>query len=970
MALEHVSDHPFPERQRLGVGVVDAEDLDALVDPEQHEVAQLVPDRRYRLAVEVDVDDVLVLLGRILGELDGAVRPPVEPLGMLHEPRMVARALNGEIEGELEAVAVGGLDQGGEVVPGAELRVERIVSALGRADGIGAARVAGRSRQAVVAALARGSADRMDRREVEHVEAHVAHVGQAFDHVAERAVAVRIAALGPGEHFVPGGEAGRRAVGENLELALVARQIATLDRAPHHRLQLLREHNRERLALVLADVPEAGQDRLERLLVLTPRRVPRLLEQPAAFDHLERDVLVGIMLLDEVRAPGLKEIPPRLDRVDVARVVGERNASHPAVVVHVRHRRLAPTPLVPLAIADAGADFLVPIAKDVGGNLQHVSHHPFDGMAAAIDLGLDLLDGDPVGRQLFQAFLRDPGGDRFAGTNLRLADEDPDVERSERQVAACLEALRLDLGRHVPEAPEAPPCLGEEGCGIEPLLACGVRVDDRDHGLFGDAGVRPVEAQQSHKGRMRCAHASLRALDVEGREACLHAIHGGNEIGQVKPRIGRFPRPVARPSVDDVEPPGEAVLVAHRHHDGAREGGGEEVSQPIEPLEIFRLFVGQILCEAFGVVALRKGRRGGYVAVELVLLEQPGSAEVPVLGAVEHKAEARVPERQHLGRRASEGLGGEQHIRLLGASCRDQGPPDLARNLVGGIAAKAPHTEIQVPADQIGPICGLLCVQFGPSVVQLRQIAPDGHLARVNRIDRARRAQRPVCLAQIPLRVLLHQEGVLGGVIDHQVEHDRKSMAPRRLDEAANQIPGGRRGAALHQGMKPLEILDRIEASGEPGIVERIHENPVEAHLCDPRQVLVPSFDRPGEEGEEVVDPRRPAPGRRLLACLGLWPRPPARRRAHIPCYCFRHVPRPSTTLSSRIGAGLSAPAPGRVLQPCPEPSKIRTVTHCAGRFADADQRRRKPSFLPVRSETRAKPISNMRPAAQRRKIA
>ena len=100
-----------------------------------------------------------------------------------------------------------------EVLERAELGMDRVVPALRRADRIGAAddRPAP-ARQAVVAALAVRRADRMDRREIEHVEAHVADRGQARDHVVEGAVPRRIVGLRAREHLVPGGEACRLAL--------------------------------------------------------------------------------------------------------------------------------------------------------------------------------------------------------------------------------------------------------------------------------------------------------------------------------------------------------------------------------------------------------------------------------------------------------------------------------------------------------------------------------------------------------------------------------------------------------------------------------------------------------------------------------------------------------------------------------------------------------------------------------------
>ena len=135
---------------------------------------------------------------------------------------MVRRALDREVERDLETVRVGGVDQPVEVVEGAELGMERVVAALLAADGVRAARVVRPRGQRVVAPLPVGAADRVDRREVEHIETHALDVGQALDHVVERAVAVGIAALRAREHLVPRGELGERPVDEHLELVRVA----------------------------------------------------------------------------------------------------------------------------------------------------------------------------------------------------------------------------------------------------------------------------------------------------------------------------------------------------------------------------------------------------------------------------------------------------------------------------------------------------------------------------------------------------------------------------------------------------------------------------------------------------------------------------------------------------------------------------------------------------------------------------
>ncbi len=105
-----------------------------------------------RVAVEVDVDDVLVFLRRVLGVLDGAVGPPVEPFRMLLDPGMVGRALDGEVERDLQPVLVRGRDQPREILEACRARdgCASWPPSVG-ADGIGAAGIVRAGGQAVVA---------------------------------------------------------------------------------------------------------------------------------------------------------------------------------------------------------------------------------------------------------------------------------------------------------------------------------------------------------------------------------------------------------------------------------------------------------------------------------------------------------------------------------------------------------------------------------------------------------------------------------------------------------------------------------------------------------------------------------------------------------------------------------------------------------------------------------------------------
>ena len=216
MLLGELRQQLLPETDRLGMRVVDAEEGHAVGDP----VLEHVADRGVEpLVVRVEAEgvDVLVLLRRVLGVGDGAVRPHHEPLGVLLHPRVVGGALQGDVHRHLEAELLRPGDEGVEVLDRAEIGVDRVVAARGRADRVRGAGVARLRLQGVVAPLAEGGADGVDRGQVGDVEAHLCDPVQGAGGGAQRAggpavLGVEVRALGAGEELVPGAVQGAAAL--------------------------------------------------------------------------------------------------------------------------------------------------------------------------------------------------------------------------------------------------------------------------------------------------------------------------------------------------------------------------------------------------------------------------------------------------------------------------------------------------------------------------------------------------------------------------------------------------------------------------------------------------------------------------------------------------------------------------------------------------------------------------------------
>jgi hypothetical protein len=224
-----LADQPGPEVRWFGVRIVDAKYLDAVGYPEQHDAQHLVVEAR-RIVVEIQRIDVLVFLRRILGVGDGAIGQHGEPFPVRLGPRVIRSALQRQVQRHLQALVAGGGDERVEVVDGAQGRMYGIVAALITADRPRRPDFAGCGGDRVVAALAVHLADRVDRRQVDDVEAHPRDPGQGVGGGRERSVhrmPVGVpTAGGPREHLVPGAEPGQRPVHPHAVLITAGEHFA------------------------------------------------------------------------------------------------------------------------------------------------------------------------------------------------------------------------------------------------------------------------------------------------------------------------------------------------------------------------------------------------------------------------------------------------------------------------------------------------------------------------------------------------------------------------------------------------------------------------------------------------------------------------------------------------------------------------------------------------------------------------
>src|SRR5262249_22662326 len=150
-----------------------------------NDALEFLPERTPVLTLEIEGIDVLILLGRVFGIPNGAVLAMAEPLRMLTNVGVVGRALKGEVERDLDPPDLSFPLQGVKISKSAQGRVYCLGAAKRRPDCPGAAWVSGLEVGGIVFAFTVCRADRVDRRQIEDIEAHPGDVRQASDDVGK-----------------------------------------------------------------------------------------------------------------------------------------------------------------------------------------------------------------------------------------------------------------------------------------------------------------------------------------------------------------------------------------------------------------------------------------------------------------------------------------------------------------------------------------------------------------------------------------------------------------------------------------------------------------------------------------------------------------------------------------------------------------------------------------------------------------
>ncbi len=290
-------------------------------------------------------------------------------------------------------MGVEGVEQIGEVTECPQAGVDGRVATGARADGPRAPGILGRGRQGVVAALSKLRADGVDRRQVEHVEAH----GRQIRHPPRRAPKAAVAA---GKQLVPRAHQRPRPIDPDRNertLGPIGASLGASQGGPEaggeSRCQPLLGWQ----TVVLQGTESRQQD----------HRVPAggqaLFHHQHGFGDLDVDVLTGTQLDPRLVGPGGVAVRPRLDGQMVQAEALGTPLGPPLVVSEIRHdrhrRRSARIRRRPVD-DEAGGDDVVTVLEHRGPDRHHFPHGGLGGIAARRRPGPHIIDHDMTGHAL------------------------------------------------------------------------------------------------------------------------------------------------------------------------------------------------------------------------------------------------------------------------------------------------------------------------------------------------------------------------------------------------------------------------------------------------------------------------------------------------------------------------------------------------------------------------------------------
>ncbi len=243
----------------------------------------------------------------------------------------------------------------------------------------------------------------MNGRQIQHVEAHRRHVGQAGFHVLQRAMTTGLVRRRSWKHLIPCAESGTLSIDRDLQFAFIRRgKLAACDtqhesRKPSILADLLRMRN----FFLALQTPSPLSKPLPVVSIGSLGRRP---DQLCSDRQVHGSHLPGCQSFLEFSMPSKKWIHPRDDRVMARADAIDGELRPPAVVDQRRHQHFAPAAQrisfelstvrgrLVRPVAHRRSHRVMAVAENIRFDDYAFSHDTFDRKSAGVDLRLDAFD--------------------------------------------------------------------------------------------------------------------------------------------------------------------------------------------------------------------------------------------------------------------------------------------------------------------------------------------------------------------------------------------------------------------------------------------------------------------------------------------------------------------------------------------------------------------------------------------------
>ena len=256
----------------------------------------------------------------------------------------------------------------------------------------------------------------MNRRQIEHVEAHLGHIGQPSFTIFQSTVQIGFHGAGTRKHLVPSAECGFLSLYCHQERGGKTDRKSTIGILEHQLRELLRPGD-IRLLVSLRRVGQRCRPRLQQLLGLRGSRINRRADKLGADHQIRGHVLAGFDPLLKVPLPRREVIDPRLHRVLASPQHRDLKSSLPPVVPRRAHGNLLPARTPQGTKLDYRSENVVTVGEHPGPHHDALANYPFDWKTTAIHLGRQGFNRHPLPATSTVAFLG-----RRNSTAHRLSD--------------------------------------------------------------------------------------------------------------------------------------------------------------------------------------------------------------------------------------------------------------------------------------------------------------------------------------------------------------------------------------------------------------------------------------------------------------------------------------------------------------------------------------------------------------------